>query len=561
MRFWQDRVTDIGLVALGIALPCVVVGYFTLTEGGGPGEPEGLDVDVPASQAAAAPRVESVAAAVAAGNPTRAEATSGVSAAEPSPAPATSLASAAIATAVSGAAGPTAAPALQLATRAATLLSPDPGLRAETIHALSHLDDEARPAIVARVKELSAQRRAAENIAHVFAALRRAAGSTATDDNVDLVAALPVLLERERTAAVLALAEPLLYLRALENMAGAEGQPDLASFVELDDGAWESELGRARKRLGASVVPALIAMRAHESPRVRRFAAAQLAAISGDDPKLVLSGSDAYVLARALRAYVDPPDYAALPGIVRLAGDPRIQVRQAAREAVARFGRNAIWPLRELYEEVSGQPADKRWDHEQTARELYAVLDRPRVEEAETLLARGLQSLTRGDLGAMRRDYDALLAKYPDFERRDRLAEGYAVLAADLFRRDALAAALATYQRALRLGPQAPAARHWRARVAFVSAELSLTRGVVDLTGYTRALELDPTLREAADAIERLSGTRTQHERDMKRLAALIAFALLLSCVVLLLRRTPTDRTRVAADEATLPETKSEPTR
>jgi hypothetical protein len=134
----------------------------------------------------------------------------------------------------------------------------------------------------------------------------------------------------------------------------------------------------------------------------------------------VLSGDDPDVLARAIRAYASPLDFAAMPAIVRLTGDARIQVRQAARDAIRRFGRNAVWQLRELYDEVSGQPADKRWDHERTTDELYSVLDRAQVEEADTLLARGLHALTRGDLAAMHRDFDALLAKYPDFERRDR---------------------------------------------------------------------------------------------------------------------------------------------
>jgi hypothetical protein len=422
------------------------------------------------------------------------------------------------------------------------LLSPDAGLRAETAHALSHLDNDFRPGIVARLIELASLRPPPGDVARVFAALRTARDAKRGEEQADLALAVPTLLERERTPAALAVIEPLLYLRSLENMVGAEGQPHLAQFVELDAGAWEDELRLSVKRLGPSFVPALINLRAHEDQRVRRFAFAQLAATGCDDPKVVLSGGDPHVLARAVRAYASPPDYAAMPVIVRLLGDGRIQVREAARAALRRFGKNAIWQLRELYEEVSGQPADKRWDYERAARELYAVLDRPRVEEAETLLARGLQALTRGDLDAMRNDYDALLAKYPDFEHRDRLAEGYAALAADLFRRDSLAAALAAYRRALRLAPEALTAKNWQARVAFVSAELSLTRGVVDLTGYTRALALDPKLREASDAIERLSGTRTQHARDMKRLAALAALALLLTCVVLLLRRAPTDR-------------------
>jgi tetratricopeptide (TPR) repeat protein len=407
--------------------------------------------------------------------------------------------------------------------------------------------------VVARLTELSTHRPAADSVARIFASLAK------NDSDSEPAVAAANLLERERTPAVLAVIEPLLYLRSLETMVGGEGHSALALFVELDAGAWAHELTHTTRRLGHNFVPALIGMRSHESQAVRRFAAEQLAALGCTDPKGVLSGTDPYVLARAIRAYASPPDYAAMPGIVRLAGDARIQVRRAARDAVRRFGRNAIWQLRELYDEVSGQPADKHWDHERTADELYAVLDRSRVEEADTLLARGSQALTRGDLAAMRRDFDALLAKYPDFERRDELAAGYAALGEHLFRHDQLSASLAAYRRALRLAPETVDAKRWQAQVAFVAAEYSLTRGVVDLTGYKRALQLDPSLREARDAIERLSGTRTRHVRDMRRMAAVLAFVLLLGCVVILLRRTPTDRTSRAHATSTLPETESEP--
>jgi hypothetical protein len=555
---WQERVSDFGLLVLGIALPCGIVAYFWVADE--QGEPEVADlagVEGAAEVRGAGPVGELggdlPAVPLSAAEHPRGVASSALPTVQVAAPPTSSLQPGSSAARRAGGA------ASQLAIRAATLLSPDAGLRAETAHALSHLDNDLRPAVVARLVELASQRPPSDEVIRVFTSLRAVSGSKRAGEDVDLALAVPALLERGRTAHALAVIEPLLYLRSLENMVGAEGQPDLAQYVELDAGAWEDELRLSVKRLGPSIVPALIQLRSHENPRVRRFANTQLTASGCDDPKLVLSGSEPDVLARAVRAYASPPDYAAMPVIVRLLGDGRIQVREAARAAVRRFGKNAIWQLRELYEEVSGQPADKRWDHERTARELYAVLDRPRVEEAETLLARGLQALTRGELDAMRRDYDALLAKYPDFEHRDRLAEGYATLAADLFRRDSLAAALAAYRRALRLAPEALTAKQWSARVAFVSAELSLSRGVVDLTGYTRALALDPHLREARDAIERLSGTRTQHVRDMKRLAALAALALLLTCVVLLLRRAPTDRARDPNTEPGVPETKSEP--
>ena len=59
----------------------------------------------------------------------------------------------------------------------------------------------------------------------------------------------------------------------------------------------------------------------------------------------------------------------------------KLEVREAARAAVARFGKNAVWQMRQLYSEVAGKAADKRWDAERTAHELYAVLDRDAREQ------------------------------------------------------------------------------------------------------------------------------------------------------------------------------------
>ncbi|HKP62677.1 MAG TPA: hypothetical protein VJV78_38340 [Polyangiales bacterium] len=416
---------------------------------------------------------------------------------------------------------------------AAELIGQDAGRRAEVSHTLSHLPADARDAVAERLELLSATRPAAPEVVRILSSLRKIAGARPAD----LTLAVPELLARERSADVLAAVEPLLYLRSLETMPNAEGQLVLAAFVDLDAGAWEAELAQVRARLGVTFVPALITLRSHKSADVKRFAQAQLSALGMEDPRAVLANIDPQLVARAVRAYASPPDYAAMPAIVRVLGDRRVQVRDAARAAVHNFGRNAIWQVRELYEELSGQPADKTWDHEQTARELYAVLDRPLVEESHTLLASGQHLLATGDLAGMQREYDALLAKHPGFEERAQLAPGYAARAADLFRHDALEPSLAAWRRALRLAPDSPDAKRWQAQVAFVSAELSLTRGVVDLAGYTRALELDPQLKAARDAHDRLSGARAQEARALKRKLALGGVIALLVLVLLLMRR------------------------
>jgi tetratricopeptide (TPR) repeat protein len=347
---------------------------------------------------------------------------------------------------------------------------------------------------------------------------------------------LPVL-KTQRDATTLAMAEPLLYLRALERMTDRAAGLRMGELLLLDErGVWDHELKLARDRAGMRLLPALIELRSHADSRVRSWAQAGVSALGMDDPEVVAQLEDAHLLAQALEAYSRPLDFAAMPVVVRLVVADKRQVRDAARAAVARFGKNAIWQLRELYQQLTGQSANKAWDAERTARELYGSIDRPASEEAETLLAQGMRHFVGGELEAMQRMYDQLLAQYPDFAERAKMAPGYTALARARLRQDRLGEARDGFQRALRLAPEAPEASALRAELAFVEAELALVSGVVDLDGYQAALRHAPDHAAAADAADRLSGARAARERRYKRLAAGTAIALLLAWVAVLLR-------------------------
>jgi hypothetical protein len=319
----------------------------------------------------------------------------------------------------------------QLGRYADQLLTGDRELRKSAVYALSHLSSDLLPALQTRLEIVLRARPGHDEVLRVLGAFKRMAAPRHPEDDPDLVSGIEPWLTHEHSRNVRAVAEPLLYLRSLESMDNEQAESAAMQFVTLDDGAWENELRSWRKRRGVRVLPTLVTLRSHEDSALRRFALAQIAALGMEDPKDALAVSDPHLLARLIRAYVNPPDYAAMPLIVRLVNAERIQVREAARAAVARYGKNAIWQVREMYEEQSGQPANKTWDAERTARELYAVLDRAQLEDADTLLARGLTHLLANELSAMQRDYDLLLTKYPQFAERAQLAPGYAALGAD----------------------------------------------------------------------------------------------------------------------------------
>ena len=417
------------------------------------------------------------------------------------------------------------------------LASDDAGRREGAVLTLTTLHPESLPGIKKRLRELSRRRPQKDDARAALTAFRHAVGSRRADDGVDIAPGVAKALAQQRSPARLAMAEPLLMLRALERMRSPEAGQRIADIFLLDEpGVWSHEARLVRVRGGLARLPSLIHLRGHESSRIRDWARSAVRALGMDDPKKATSIEDPELAARVIRAYADPLHFPAMPIIVRLVDSPSLQVRTAARDSVARFGKNAIWQLRELYQEIASEPASKRWKAPQTARELYARIDAPRNQRAAALLEQGMAAFVAGDLETMQVRYDLLLAQHPDFGERAKMAGGYAALGEAALAADALDRARDAYRRALRLDPDASEADAWRARLAFVGAERSLSRGVVDLPSYERALAHDPGIAAAATARDRLTGELAARKRDRKRLAAFGAIALLLGVLFLTLR-------------------------
>jgi hypothetical protein len=409
--------------------------------------------------------------------------------------------------------------------------------REAAFHALSELHAESLPGIAQRLRALKKNRPDAEAEKAALVAFRHAAGSRRADDTLDIAPGVLAVLGEQRDATTLAMAEPLLYLRSLERMQSREAGLVMAELLVLDEpGVWDAELRLARERVGLPLLPALLELRSHSDANVRVFAQAGVHALGMQEPSAATKLSDPHLVAEVVRAYVQPLDFAAMPVIVRLTAADPLELREAARFAVARFGKNAIWQLRQLYEEVKGKSAERSWDAERIARELYAALDHAARADEESLLAQGMSRYVAGDLEAMQQLYDRLLAQSPHFEQRAKLAPGYAALGEKRLAQDKLEAARDAYQRALRLAPTAPDAEASRAELAYIDAELALSHGVVDLHGYEQALHHAPKHAAAAQAKDRLTGERAARERRQKRLAAGAAIALLLGLIAILLR-------------------------
>lgn len=257
------------------------------------------------------------------------------------------------------------------------------------------------------------------------------------------------------------------------------------------------------ERLGDRAVPALIEGRKHDVEKVRRWCAKQLDVIGKAIPGEAVQVADAQTLADVLRAYGRTKEIDALRVVVSFTGNDRVQVRDAAREAVVSYGEAAVWMLREQYESFTGNrpPPGAPWDR--IAQDIFTAHDSARMAEVVGTFDEGKERQKEGKLEEMADAYDKVLARVPTFDRRAEMAPGYVALAQSIDRKNPERALLLA-RKALRLAPDAPQANGLASYIATLEGEELVAHGLADTSPFKRALEKDPSNERAKSALARL---------------------------------------------------------
>lgn len=257
------------------------------------------------------------------------------------------------------------------------------------------------------------------------------------------------------------------------------------------------------EKLGDRAVPALIEGRKHDVEKVRRWCAKQLDVIGKAIPGEAVQVADAQTLADVLRAYGRTKEIDALRVVVSFTGNDRVQVRDAAREAVVSYGEAAVWMLREQYESFTGNrpPPGAPWDR--IAQDIFTAHDSARMAEVVGTFDEGKERQKEGKLEEMADAYDKVLARVPTFDRRAEMAPGYLALAQSVDRKDPERALLLA-RKALRLAPDSPQANGLASYIATLEGEDLVAHGLADTSPFKRALEKDPTNDRAKSALARL---------------------------------------------------------
>jgi hypothetical protein len=254
--------------------------------------------------------------------------------------------------------------------------------------------------------------------------------------------------------------------------------------------------------LGDRAVPALIETQRHQAEKIAKWATRELDALGKAIPSEAVQITDLQVLSDVLRAYgrVRDPDAARI--VISFSNSERAQVREASRQAIAMLGEVGAWQLRDTYETVVGKKPPRDWNWERTARELFGEYDRLRSAEVAHLYEAGAAAREKGDLEGMRKAFDQVLTRNPDYPKREELVAAYLDYAQKTLAKSPTDA-LAALRRVERLGKGSEAETTATSLRLTLQAEALADAGIVDRTLLSRALEVNPKNGRAREELAR----------------------------------------------------------
>jgi len=288
--------------------------------------------------------------------------------------------------------------------------------------------------------------------------------------------------------------------------------------------------------LGDRAVPALIETRRHQAEKIAKWSERELDALGKAIPSEAVQVADLQVLSDVLRAYgrLRDPDAARI--VVSFSNSERAQVREASRQAIAMLGEVGAWQLRDTYETVVGKKPPRDWNWERTARELFGEFDRLRSAEVSKLYDAGAVARQNGDLEGMRKAFDQVLTRSPDYPRRAELTSAYLEYAQKTLGKSP-GPALAALRRVERLGKGTEAEKTATSLRLTLEAEALADAGIADRTLLTRALEADPNNSRAREGLARFEHGEVKADNPSRYYgAAAIALVALGGILVVLLR-------------------------
>ncbi len=414
------------------------------------------------------------------------------------------------------------------------LVSGDRNMRRAAARSIDTLGGAATSAMAA---ELGRQRpgRPPAEVATLLGHVREApdAGSGTEGDRLDAIldmapeAAGPAYRETVTT---------LCLVRALAHIATPDSVAALAQVALDARGAFAPDVRRHLAALGERATAGLILMshaRVFPGDTAMKWASTELESLGTRTPGDAVQTKKKEVLADVLLAYGTVEDADALGVVMSFVNADRKLVRDAARESLTRYGDLANTKLRETYGLLVGEAAPPDWPVAWLRSKLFEALDRVRLEDVDARVHDGLALAQQGRFAEAVADFDDVLARQPDWDRKGELAPAYVFYAESLVATDPkLARDL--FEKARRLDPSGPRAAQTESGLALLEGLELLRRGIEDPEPFRRAVRLDPGNAAATAEILRIEDEARARRMTWDRRFMLGGGALALASVLIL---------------------------
>jgi Tfp pilus assembly protein PilF len=208
-------------------------------------------------------------------------------------------------------------------------------------------------------------------------------------------------------------------------------------------------------------------------------------------------------------------------------------VRDAARESIAEYADLAVPKLRESYGLLTGEAPPLDWPTPWLRQKLFEVMDRIRLEDVDARVHEGLTALNEGRLADAVADFDDVLARQPDWDRKAEMVPAY-VFYAQSVAGAARPAARTNFEKALQLDPNGPRRAQIESALAVLEGKDLHDRGVNDEEPFRRALKLDPGNAKAQAEIARIEEAEVGRDQRWRRRVIEGSGALVLLCGLIL---------------------------
>jgi len=271
--------------------------------------------------------------------------------------------------------------------------------------------------------------------------------------------------------------------------------------------------------LGDRQVAGLLEAERHQAPKIASWARKRLDLLGKAIAHEAVRTKDQAALADILVALGRSRDPDAGRVLVSFASTEKSQVRTAARQGLALLGEVGAWQLRDAYQDTTGKQAPRDWTWKRTARELFTEFDRLRSSKVFELYEVARQAEGKGDLDAMSRGYDQVLALSPLFEQREAMAEGYAKFA-EVKKDQSPELAISALRRIERIAKTDVERRKAESLRHVLEARMLAQQGIVDRGLLDKATALDP---ESADARDALDASARPAQRTVAHVRYLLA--------------------------------------